>query len=418
MSQPHPPHPEDPPAQPGDQQEPRTQAIPVVTPGGQAGIQPGSEPLAPPEPGRPAPGPAFSTEASYHPGLASGPAGEPPAPPATPGGPPPGGVPQSAGPQTMPPQPLPPGQVWPQPGSTPPGSPPPGGQPAAPDPAWSAQPGGRLDFIPGFAADAGGPDAATSAGSTAAPPAPGPAGPPPPGWTPPGSGQQPGSPPPGSPRPTGQLPAAGPEAVPGTAPQPAAGPGGTAKRLGARLGGGLRGGGSPAGASRGAGSLAGGPRGGGRGAGVRRGGSVDRRTLLGLVLGLVGLVLLELGLLREFGSDSLWSVVPTWSAFATVAALVGLLPLLLRWVPAGLGAGPGWRVGLAGVIGLGVFWVLVALPLVASDRGFLLTAGPALAAAALWLAPGRGGGQQAGAVAGGTSPGGTSAGGGPRGGAA
>jgi hypothetical protein len=325
MSQPHPPRPEDPPAQPpGDQQEPRTQAIPVVAPGGGPGSAAEVRPEVQPPAGQPVPGPAFSTEASYEPGLASEPAG---------------GFPQSVGPQTMPPQPLPPGQVWPQPGSAP--------------------PGGRLDFIPGFPAEGGAPDTAASTGSTgatAAPPASGPSAPPPPG----------------SPRPTGQLPAAGPGGVPGTAPQPTAGSGGAAKRLGARLGGGAR---------------AGAPR----GARLRGGRAADRRTLVGLGLGVVGLVLLELGLTRQFGSDSLWSVVPTWSAFATVAALVGLLPLVLRWVPAGLAAGTGWRVGLAGVVGLGVFWVLVALPLAASDRGFLLTAGPALAAAGLWLAPGRSG---------------------------
>jgi hypothetical protein len=60
-----------------------------------------------------------------------------------------------------------------------------------------------------------------------------------------------------------------------------------------------------------------------------------------------------------------------------------------RWVPSAPAAGAAWRIGLAGAAGLAAFWVLVALPLVTSDRGFLLTAGTALAAAALWLAPGR-----------------------------
>ncbi|MCU1607763.1 MAG: Integral rane transporter, partial [Modestobacter sp.] len=114
-----------------------------------------------------------------------------------------------------------------------------------------------------------------------------------------------------------------------------------------------------------------------------------RTVFAGLALGVVGLVLLELGLARNFGNASLWSVVPTWSTFATVAAVVALVPLVARWVPSAPATGTAWRIGLGGAVGLAAFWVLIALPLVTSDRGFLLTAGTALAAAALWLAPGR-----------------------------
>jgi hypothetical protein len=151
---------------------------------------------------------------------------------------------------------------------------------------------------------------------------------------------------------TGELPAAGPVGGPAG--------GHSAGRLGARLKGGL-----PAGAAR------------------------HRTVFTGLALGVIGLVLLELGLARDFGNASLWSVVPTWSAFATVAAVIALVPLVARWVPSAPTTGTVWRIGLVGATGLAAFWVLVALPLVASDRGFLLTAGTALAAAALWLAPGR-----------------------------
>jgi hypothetical protein len=109
---------------------------------------------------------------------------------------------------------------------------------------------------------------------------------------------------------------------------------------------------------------------------------------LSLGLGVLGLVLLELGLVLDFGNQSLWDVVPTWSAFATVAALVVLVPAV-----AGLtGRLPGrtaWRVGAVGLTALAAAWVLVALPLAASDRGFWLTAAVAAAGAALWLAPGR-----------------------------
>jgi hypothetical protein len=41
------------------------------------------------------------------------------------------------------------------------------------------------------------------------------------------------------------------------------------------------------------------------------------------------------------------------------------------------------------VAGIAVAWVLVALPLAASDRGFWLTAALAASGAALWSTPGR-----------------------------
>lgn len=113
----------------------------------------------------------------------------------------------------------------------------------------------------------------------------------------------------------------------------------------------------------------------------------DRAALTGTVLGALGLVVLELGLALEFGLVRMWSALPTWSAFATLAALVALVP----FVPSigGLSRRQAWRVGAGGGIALLVFWVLVVLPGVASDQGFILTAGVALCAGALWLAPGR-----------------------------
>ncbi|MGY1839331.1 MULTISPECIES: hypothetical protein [unclassified Modestobacter] len=121
---------------------------------------------------------------------------------------------------------------------------------------------------------------------------------------------------------------------------------------------------------------------------VQRAGE-DRTVLVALGLGVLGLVLLELGLALDFGTESVWEVTPTWSAFATVAALLALVPGLRRLAGDRLGARTAWRVGAGGAVGLAAFWVLVALPLVASDRGFLLTAALAAAAGAVWLAPGR-----------------------------
>jgi len=121
---------------------------------------------------------------------------------------------------------------------------------------------------------------------------------------------------------------------------------------------------------------------------VRRAGR-DRTLLLGAGLVAVALVLLEIGLALDFGNRSLWDVVPTWSAFATVAVLVVLVPFVARLAGRGLSAGTAWRIGAVGLAGLAAFWVLVALPLVASDRGFWLTAALGAAGAASWLAPGR-----------------------------
>jgi hypothetical protein len=49
----------------------------------------------------------------------------------------------------------------------------------------------------------------------------------------------------------------------------------------------------------------------------------------------------------------------------------------------------GWQVAAGGFVGLAVFWLLVALPDVATDRGFVLTAALAALAGALWTAPSR-----------------------------
>ena len=136
------------------------------------------------------------------------------------------------------------------------------------------------------------------------------------------------------------------------------------KALGARLGTGLR-------------------------SGQHTGRGLDRTVLTGLGLGIAGLALLEFGLTLDPGDRSLWSALPSWSVFATVAAVAALVPLVLALGPQRLPERTAWRVGAAGAAGLAAFWVLIVLPLVASDRGFLLTAAVALTAGAVWLAPGR-----------------------------
>jgi hypothetical protein len=116
----------------------------------------------------------------------------------------------------------------------------------------------------------------------------------------------------------------------------------------------------------------------------------DRSALVVLGLVLASLVLLEIGLALRFGGESFWSDIPLWSAFATACTVLGLaasaslLPGSRR-----IGAGTAWRVAAGGLVGLAVFWVLVVLPVVATDRGFLLTAALACLGGALWAGPAR-----------------------------
>jgi hypothetical protein len=112
----------------------------------------------------------------------------------------------------------------------------------------------------------------------------------------------------------------------------------------------------------------------------------DRGALAGIGLAVLALVLLELGLTLDFGTESLWDAVPLWSAFATLAALVGLVAVVLASAKGGRArARSAWPVGAAALAGLAVFWLLIVLPGADSDRGFLLTAALACLGAALWI---------------------------------
>jgi ferric-dicitrate binding protein FerR (iron transport regulator) len=110
--------------------------------------------------------------------------------------------------------------------------------------------------------------------------------------------------------------------------------------------------------------------------------------LVGLGLGVAAVGLLEAGLLRSAGhTAAFWHTVPLWSAFATVAALVGVLASVANGARAG--SDRSWRISAAGLCGLAVFWVLVVLPVGSTDRGFVLTAALGCLGVSLWLAPGR-----------------------------
>jgi hypothetical protein len=115
----------------------------------------------------------------------------------------------------------------------------------------------------------------------------------------------------------------------------------------------------------------------------------DRAALLGLGLAVLALVLLELGLAMDFGTQSYWSAVPLWSAFATLCAGLVVVAFAVSASGSRGRSGAVWRIAAGGLVGLAVFWVLVVLSVVASDRGFLLTAALGALGAALWVGPGR-----------------------------
>jgi hypothetical protein len=116
----------------------------------------------------------------------------------------------------------------------------------------------------------------------------------------------------------------------------------------------------------------------------------DRRALTRVGLSVLALALLQLGLLLDFGTDSLWSAVTLWSAFATLAVVAALLVFVLSAAPgARFREEAAWRIAAGGLLGLAVFWLLVGLPSADSDRGFLLTAALACLGAALWAGSAR-----------------------------
>jgi hypothetical protein len=109
-------------------------------------------------------------------------------------------------------------------------------------------------------------------------------------------------------------------------------------------------------------------------------------VLAAVGLGVLSLVLLQLGLALDLGGESLWDAVPLWSGFATAAVLAGLLAVVFASSKRGRArARQAWNVGAAALVGLAAFWLLLVLPGADSDRGFLLTAALACLGAALWI---------------------------------
>lgn len=96
-------------------------------------------------------------------------------------------------------------------------------------------------------------------------------------------------------------------------------------------------------------------------------------------------LLVALGLSIPFDATCMWRVNTAWAIFAMVAALVQLATL----VNVGPSPQTGWTVGAAATACLVLFWVLIALPTVASNAGFCLTLGTFAAVAGCALSPAR-----------------------------
>jgi hypothetical protein len=110
----------------------------------------------------------------------------------------------------------------------------------------------------------------------------------------------------------------------------------------------------------------------------------NRAALVGLGLAVLSVVLLQLGLLND--DADLWSRVTLWAVFATAATVLGVVALGARAAGKLSGAATTRSVAAA-VLGVAVFWLLVVLPIVASDPGFLVTAALLALGGALWVGP-------------------------------
>jgi hypothetical protein len=111
----------------------------------------------------------------------------------------------------------------------------------------------------------------------------------------------------------------------------------------------------------------------------------DRAALAAIGLAALAVVLLQLGLVDDVAD--LWPDVTLWAAFATAATAIGLIALAVRALAGRPSARVTTRIVVGAVLALAVFWLLVVLPIVASDAGFLVTAALLALGGALWLVP-------------------------------
>ncbi|GGL90653.1 hypothetical protein [Nakamurella endophytica] len=105
------------------------------------------------------------------------------------------------------------------------------------------------------------------------------------------------------------------------------------------------------------------------------------------VAGIAGVVLVALGLSIPFDKTSSWVTQTAWSIFALLAALLVVAAPALRGsirAPRGV-----WYLTAAAGGALVGYWLLVVLPQVSSNTGFVLTLGVGAVALTAWLSPHR-----------------------------
>jgi len=112
-----------------------------------------------------------------------------------------------------------------------------------------------------------------------------------------------------------------------------------------------------------------------------------RRVIAAGALALLGGAAALAGLFVPYDGPTFWASAQFWSGFAAFCALVQLAPLARPVF--GWSAGRAWSIEAAGVAGLLLFWVLIVLPVVATNSSFVVTAAVGAAAGGAWLAPGR-----------------------------
>lgn len=103
---------------------------------------------------------------------------------------------------------------------------------------------------------------------------------------------------------------------------------------------------------------------------------VVRYVLAGLSAALV-----VLGVSLPINGDTMWAENTMWTIFAVVAALATVALAFVQATKDIL-----WLIGVSGLIALALFWVLIMLPGITSDNGFLVTVGLGLAALGFYLA--------------------------------
>jgi len=83
----------------------------------------------------------------------------------------------------------------------------------------------------------------------------------------------------------------------------------------------------------------------------------------------------------------LWSETTAWAIFAAAASVVQLAPALGR--SNGRPPEVSWTVGAIATAALLGHWVVIVLPMVSTNVGFMLTMGALAAAIGCWFSPGR-----------------------------